>query len=116
MIDSAYKKKLELSYLKCLDELCNPDDWEEIIQSTKFVMNPNTGLLRTSHDFILNKSDIVEISEVNHTYSFKRSHFYLTFLKGSSRLKRDVIKCWRERKYYVDIIQEGNIWKLRISW
>lgn len=115
--DPNYKKKLELSYLKCLDELCNPcEDWKGILDDNKFNHNPNTGQNLTSYEFELDFPDNIEIPSVNHNYVFKRSHFYLQFSKHSSRIKRDLIKCWRNRGYYVSLNQENNKWKLNLSW
>lgn len=117
--DPEYKKKLELSYLKCLEELCNPvDDWEGILSDNKFIMNPKTGHPDTTYDFELNFGDDIVVNEIKHSYVFKRSHFYEMFNRRSSRLKRDLIKCWRDRGYYVFLVRDEatNKWKLSISW
>ena len=117
--DPKYKKKLEMSYIKCIDELCNPcDDWEGILSDKKFTMNPKTGEQLTSYDFELNFEDNIDIKNVDHSYIFKRSHFYSMFSKRSSRLKRDLIKCWRDRGYYVSLVNDesNKKWKLSLSW
>lgn len=112
-----YKKKLELSYLKCMEELSNPsENWEEILDDAKFTMDQYTGRPMTNYTFVLDGPDDIIIPQCVHNYVFKRSHFYSTFLKQSSRLKRDLIKCWYDRGYFVDLYFDCNIWKMKLSW
>jgi len=119
--DPAYKKKLEYSYLKCLEELCNPsENWEETIMEAKFTVDPNNGQPKTNHTFVLDLSDDIKIDEddVKHSYVFKRSHFYNSFNKKRSRIKRDLIECWKNRGYYVRLQKSDQInkWCLHLSW
>ena len=115
--DPEYIKKLDLSYKKCLDELCNPKDWEDKIADSKFTVNPNTGLPMKSCVFNLPTNDNIEIDEIYHSYVFKRSHFYISFDNPKSFLKKDLINCWRNRGYYVRLCKDENSkWILIISW
>lgn len=117
--DPEYKRKLELSYIKCLDELCNPqEDWEDVLGDIKFTMDSETGRPYVNYDFILDHPDDIMIPNSNHSYVFKRSHFYVMFQKKSSRVKRDLIKCWRDRGYYVNLVFDTDLqkWKLCLSW
>jgi len=114
-----YKKKLELSYRKCVEELFNPcDDWEDKIKESKFIINPETGSINNKYTFIINHKDDIHIPDVEHTYVFRRSKFYDTFARRTSRLKRDLIKYWRSKNYYVDFFlnDETKKWNLVISW
>lgn len=111
-----YKKKLELSYLKCLSELCEPvPNWKELIEDSKFTMNPETGVPNKFYTFPLNFPDNITV-ESSHSYVFRRSHFYSMFLKKSSRIKRDLINHWKALGYYVNLWTENNKWNLTLSW
>ena len=119
--DPVYRKKLEYSYVLCLKELCEPtENWHEAILETKFTVDPTTGQPKNSHTFVLNHVDDIKIDEeeVKHSYVFKRSHFYASFNKKRSRLKRDLIECWKTRGYYVRLQKDENLgkWCLLLSW
>lgn len=115
--DPIYRKKLEYSYLKCLNELCEPtDNWQEAIMESKFTMDPSTGQPKSFHCFPIDLPDNIQIDDVKHSYVFKRSHFYNSFNKKRSRLKRDLIECWKSRGYYVKLQKENNQWLLYLSW
>ena len=119
--DPSYKKKLELSYLQCLKELSEPcENWHDKVMETKFTMDPNTGQPKTTHIFILENSDDIKFPEdkIKHSYVFKRSHFYQSFNKQRSRLKRDLITCWKARGYYIRLYKDEtmNKWCLSLSW
>jgi hypothetical protein len=119
--DPNYRKKLEFSYIKCLNELQEPgDNWHESIMETKFTVDPTTGQPKTSHTFVLEQSDDLDIptNDVVHSYIFKRSHFYNSFNKKRSRLKRDLIECWKARGYFVKLAkdEDSGKWKLMLSW
>lgn len=115
--DPTYKKKLEASYEICLYELCEPcENWEDQIKESKFIMNSD-GTIRDNHVFIMDKDDDI-ITNIPHSYIFKRSHFYVTFEKQSSRLKRDLIKCWKERGYFINLFKDDltGKWCLKLYW
>jgi hypothetical protein len=119
--DPEYKKKLEHSYFQCLSELCNPiPDWEDIILETKFTIDEITGQPLNYYTFELNYVDDIRVG-INHSYIFKRSHFYNSFndndAKGS-RIRRDLIAFWKKKDYYVNLYKDpkNNKWKLKISW
>lgn len=119
--DPNYRKKLEASYKKCLQELCEPeDDWQDVLLGAKFIIDPQTGRPKTNHIFHLNHPDGIEISddEVKHSYVFKRSHFYESFNRQKSRLKRDLIECWKNRGYFVKLFKDSstNKWCLGLYW
>lgn len=115
--DPLYQKKLEYSYLQCLKELCEPcENWNEAIMETKFTIDPLTGQPRNSHTFTLSNNDNIVVQEVKHSYVFKRSHFYNSFNKKRSRLKRDLIECWKNRGYYVKLYKGESQWLLELAW
>jgi hypothetical protein len=121
--DPEYKKKLEYSYFQCLTELCNPEpDWEDAILETKFTIDENTGHPINYHVFDLTYPDDIRVGEgVNHSYIFKRSHFYSSFGDSdvkTSRLRRDLVTFWKKKDYYVNLYKDpnSNKWKLKISW
>jgi hypothetical protein len=117
--DPKYKNKLELSYVTCLEELCSPvPNWEEIVNDTKFIMDPKTGQPSTVYDFTIDKPDNIDVPDSDHSYVFKRSHFYSMFSKRSSRLKRDLIRCWKDRGYYIHLYQNQDTskWVLSVAW
>lgn len=119
--DPNYRKKLELSYLKCLEELCNPcENWEEKIMETKFILDPETGYPKNYHLFELNNKDNIEIDKeaVKHSYVFKRSHFYNSFNKKRSRIKRDLIEYWKKKGYFIRLYRDegSGKWFLNVSW
>lgn len=117
--DPEYKKKLEKSYNICLEELKNPcENWEDILTDAKFTMDVKTGKQSTQHIFTLNYPDNIDIFDVNHSYIFRRTHFYMMFGKQSSRLKRDLINYWKTKGYYVNLTydQESKRWKMILSW
>jgi hypothetical protein len=115
--DPNYKKKLEISYNKCLDELCFPcENWEDKILEAKFTVDPVTGQPKNTCIFELAYPDNIITDDTSHTYVFKRSHFYNSFLKQRSRLKRDLINCWKGRGYFVRLYNEDNKWFLSLRW
>jgi hypothetical protein len=117
--DPEYIKKLDLSYTKCLYELCNPPNWEEKISDAKFIVVPGTGMPMKNYTFDLSGKDSLDITEVTHSYIFKRSHFYGSFDKQPrSFLKRDLINCWRNRGYFVKLhkVDVNGKWLLTIGW
>lgn len=119
--DPNYRKKLEASYLKCLNELCEPcPNWQDKVMETKFTMDTTTGMPKTTHIFVLDYPDdiIIDKSDIKHSYVFKRTHFYLSFIKQRSRLKRDLISCWKVRGYYIRLYKDENLgkWCLGLSW
>lgn len=122
--DPLYKKKLEYSYLQCLHELCEPvgpngAGWNDTILETKFVMDCVTRYPKTNYTFLIDYPDDIQINsdDVKHSYVFKRSHFYVSFSKKKSRLKRDLIDCWKTRGYFVKLHQGNDEkWYLYVSW
>lgn len=117
--DPMYKKKLEYSYMQCLKELSEPcENWHDIIMETKFTVDPQTGQPKTFHVFTMDNPDDINIGDVKHSYVFKRSHFYASFNKKRSRLKRDLIECWKGRGYYVRLYKDENTnkWCIHLSW
>ena len=115
--DPEYIKKLDLSYNKCLEELCNIPDWEEKISECKFKFDPESGMSLKSHTFELSGRDNIVIDSIEHNYIFKRSHFYGSFDKPNSFLKRDIINNWRSKGYYVKLHKiDYAKWGLTISW
>ena len=121
--DPLYKKKLEFSYLQCLKELCEPVTpngvgWQDAILETKFLMDCITRQPKTNITFLIDYPDDINISEadVKHSYVFKRSHFYASFSKKKSRLKRDLIDCWKGRGYFVRLQSVDDKWYVYVSW
>lgn len=115
--DPLYKKKLEYSYLQCLKELCEPvSNWQDIILETKFTVDSSTHYPKTNYTFVIDHPDDIIVPEVNHSYVFKRSHFYNSFNNKKSRIKRDLIECWKGRGYFVRLSHEGDKWNLFLSW
>jgi hypothetical protein len=126
--DINFKKKLELSYQQCIEELTNPLDWENRVADIKYKINPNTGMLQNELIMETNLEDnidinIVMLENIEHSYVFKRSHFY----RNSSRLKHEIETTWNKRGYYVRLIENATstssstflprqTWKLKISW
>ena len=115
MKDPKYKMKLDASYAVCINELCSPPNWEDTVLHAR-LSSPNT-TVRNSVKFPLTYSDdIVLDPPVHHSYIFKRTHFYSSFNQPRSRLRRDLIRCWKTRGYYVDMGNENNAWYLRLQW
>jgi len=115
--DPEYQKKLELSYNKCIEELCNYEELEEELNRLKFIVDPNTGNQIKTYTFPLEKDDNLYIEDSTHSYVFKRSKFYLSFDKPKSFLKRDLISYWSQKRYFVRLIRlQNNNWGLQLSW
>lgn len=118
--DTNFKKKLELSYGVCLNDLCEPHMWADSISRAKFTVSTETGQPCKECIFVLDKPEDIKIEDevCKHSYVFKRSKFYDTFSKQTSRLKRDLIKCWKTRGYFVDLYMNVNTskWNLVIYW
>ena len=111
--DLNFKKKLELSYQQCFKELINPPNWEEMVKCSKYEIDIETGHIKTYVEFKLSDDDdnIHDIN-INHTYIFKRSHFY----KNSNRLRSEIETVWNKRGYFVQLKSSENKWILKISW
>ena len=116
-------KKRDLSYQKCLQELCNPcDDWEDVLNASKNEVM-NNGTPRNSYRWILEYHDdiIIPEEECNHSYIFRRSHFYRTFDRKGSYLKKDLIDFWGSKEYFIKLgkIDKGHYegkWYLLLKW
>ena len=84
-----FVRKRDLSYKKCLQELCNPcDGWEDVLEAAKNEVLPD-GSPKNSYRWILETLDDILIpeEECKHSYIFRRSHFYRTFDRKGSYLK-----------------------------
>lgn len=115
--DPEYNEKLNLSYKKCVEELCNIPEWEEKIDECRYIFDPNTGLPLNSYTFILNFEDNIIINEIPHSYVFKRSHFYKSFDNKKSFLKKDLVNFWGKKGYFVRLHKtENNKWALTLKW
>ena len=115
--DPEYQEKLELSYRKCLSELCNYEEIEDELKRIKFTVDPNTGKRIRTHIFPLNGEDDIKINSSKHSYVFKRSKFYSSFDKPKSFLKRDLISYWNKKNYFVKVVKiSDNKWGLQLSW
>ena len=114
--DLNFKKKLELSYQRCIDELTNPVDWETKIKEKKYEIDQHTGIVKTYIEFILSNSDEIDIPNIEHSYVFKRTHFY----KNSKRLRCEMERVWNARGYFVTLYEryymERRYWVLKVSW
>lgn len=113
--DINYKKKLELSYKVVLNELTNPPNWESLVQRVKYTIDPDTGQLNNEIEIPLNYQDEIETKPVNHSYIFRRSHFY----KQNKRLRYEMETVWNARNYYVKLIKPEypeTVWKLKLAW
>ena len=117
--DLNFKKKLELSYQQCLKELTNPDNWEAIVKEVKYKIDPETGFLKNEIELELGNCDEINNLPIDHSYIFKRSHFY----RNNSRLKYEMETVWNKRGYYVKLFDVPSnidpkrpIWKLKLSW
>ena len=114
--EMAYDAKCDASYNITLEELKNPaPDWEDIIHRTKFTIDPETMKTRTSHEFILDHPDYILVPGM-HTYTFKRSQFYEKFKNPGSRIQKDLVNYYKKKDLFVNLYNEGGIWKLRLSW
>jgi hypothetical protein len=111
VIDVKFRKKLELSYQKCLEELCSVE-WERLAKERKYEIDEDTGLIRTHYDFELQFPEEIDIPNSEHTYIFNRSHFY----RKSSRLKYEMESVWNKRGYYVRLFESDGLWYLRLGW
>lgn len=116
--DLLYQKKLEVSYKKCLKELCNYEELEDQLNKIKYNVDPETGKQIKSYIFDLNYEDKIIVKDINHSYIFKRSKFYSSFDKPKSYLKTDLINYWGKRNYYVRLVYLNfkNKWGLQLSW
>ena len=119
----SFNKKLEKSYKQCFAELCNPvEDWENTLVEQQYCINSKTGLPNTSHRFFLTKDDDITIGDFpDCDYVFKRSHFYKTFAKRKSRLKKDLIEYWNGKGYTVKLFPSTHpkykdSWILSLRW
>lgn len=112
IVDVKFREKLELSYQKCLDELCSIPNWERTIRTKKYEIDENTGVLRIYYDFDLQFPDEIDIADSKHTYVFNRSHFY----RKSLRLKHELENFWNAKGYYVKLFESEGHWYLRLGW
>jgi hypothetical protein len=118
-----FTRKRDLSYQKCLQELCNPcDEWEDVLEAAKNEVLPN-GSPKNSYRWLLEQSDDINIpeEECKHSYIFRRSHFYRTFDRKGSYLKKDLISFWGTKDYFVKVgkIDKGQNegkWYLLLKW
>ena len=69
----------------------------------------------TSHEFILDHPDYILVPGM-HTYTFKRSQFYEKFKNPGSRIQKDLVNYYKKKDLFVNLYNEGGIWKLRLSW
>ena len=86
--DPEYKLKLEMSYLLCIKELCRTD-------------------LPIGTTDITPEVDDITTDGFVHSYIFRRSHFYNSFIRSNnktSRLKRDLIAFWSSKNRFVDVL------------
>ncbi len=112
-----YKRKLNQSYKVCIRELMNPTkDWEKKVNYTKYTIDPILRKPKSSHTFVLDFKEYIDIDS-NHSYKFKRSHFYKRFREQSnSRLKQDLIEYYKQKGYLIDLYRENGVWNLKLSW
>ncbi len=116
-------KKRDLSYQKCLQELCNPcDDWKDVLEAAKNEVM-NNGTPRNSYRWIIEHQDdiIIPEEESKHSYIFRRSHFYRSFDRKGSYLKKDLIDFWGSKEYFVKLgkLDKGQFqgkWYLLLKW
>lgn len=115
--DKIFKEKLNQSYNICLDELKEPHkNWEDMINQTKFTIDPTTRLPMTSHTFVLNNYDNIVVTNNKHTYVFKRSKFYEKFANPRSRIAKDLKQYYKQYDYVVSLFKHNNKWCLKLSW
>lgn len=114
-----YKRKLNQSYHLCLQELFEPEpDWEDVIEDTKYTIDPIRRIPKTFHIFILDREDNIHIPDSKHTYIFKRSHFYQKSQNPQSRIKQDLMRHYNALGYFVELYKDPKInkWCLKLSW
>lgn len=114
-----YRKKLNQSYHICLEELFNPHpEWEDIINLTKYTIDPILKIPKTSHTFILEFSDNIYVPNSSHTYIFKRNQFYQKFKNPQSRIHQDLIAHFNPMGFIVHLFKDERInkWCLRLTW
>ena len=116
--DPEYTEKLKRSYDKCLKELCNIPNWEEIITKCKFTFDPGLGIELKNHTFVLEFGEDININDIEHSYIFKRSHFYKSFFEDKSYLKRDLEIFWNKKGYNVFLVKmlDLKMWGLTLCW
>ena len=119
-LEPNFIKKRNISYKKCLQELCNPcEGWEDVLEAAKNEVLKN-GSHTNSYRWILNHQDdiIIPEAESNHSYIFRRSHFYRTFNRKGSFLKKDLISFWGGKDYFVKLgkFENEDKWYLLLKW
>jgi LPS O-antigen subunit length determinant protein (WzzB/FepE family) len=118
-MDNNYKIKLNQSYKICVDELkCPHPHWEEHIMTTKFTIDSITRKPKTHHIFVLDHSDNITTTSIQHTYVFKRSQFYQKFQYQNSRIRQELTQYYAKRNYTCNLYKDTflNKWCLQISW
>lgn len=113
-----YNRKLNESYKICINELCNPPNWEDKVNCAKYTLDP---ILKKPKNFIiieLKYYDFIQTTFDKHTFKFKRSHFYKRFTNPQSRIKQDLIAHYSSKGYTIDLYQDNitNKWCLKIMW
>lgn len=114
-----YKHKLNKSYKICIEELKNPKiNWEDDVTETKFTIDHLTQQPKTFHIFILDFKDNINVQNHNHTYIFRRSHFYQKFHLPYNRLRQELTQYYNQKGYFVNLFKDMTIhrWCLKLEW
>ena len=93
-------------------------DWEDKINETRFTIDQFSRRPMTSHVFVLNQNDRIDVKDSKHSYVFKRSQFYEKFVNSKSRIRKDLETYYSSKNYYVNLFKNEKInkWCLKLSW